>query len=68
MASTLHGIAAIIGAFVLLAALVGFFRSFWSSTPKREWDEDAPDGMPGGVQGQDAGLGGHGDGGGHAGH
>jgi hypothetical protein len=60
--------AAAMGALLLLAALVGFFRSFWRASPKRERDESSPDGM-GGIQGPDVGgSGGHGDGGGHAGH
>ena len=67
MVPAMQMVAAVAGGLLLLTALVDFFRSLWRSPPKRG---EAPDGMPGGVQGSNGyDSGGHADGGGgHAGH
>jgi hypothetical protein len=69
MVSTMQTVVAAIGVILLLAALVGFFRSFWRSPPKRARDHESPDGLPPGALGSDAvGSDGHADGGGDGGH
>jgi hypothetical protein len=70
MVSIMQIVAAAMGGLLLLVALIGFFRSFWRSPPKRARDEKSPDGMPAGAPGPDmADPGGHADGGGgHGGH
>ena len=61
---------AALGAVLLLVAIAGFFRSFWRAAPKRERDEQSPDGFPGGGLGIDSQGSGHdaGGGDGSAGH
>jgi hypothetical protein len=44
--AVMQAAAAIIGAIVIIAGLVGFFRSFWRPSPKRERDEDLPRNFP----------------------
>jgi hypothetical protein len=65
----MHWAAAAMGAILLLIALVGFFRSLWRSPPKRQRDEQSPDGLPGGALGAGSlSSTDHANGGGHAGH
>ena len=57
----------IIGGLVLLAALIGFFHSFWRPTPKRERDEDLPRNFPPGGLGRNVDDSFHSADGGHGG-
>ncbi|HEV8015210.1 MAG TPA: hypothetical protein VGP48_06735 [Stellaceae bacterium] len=55
----MHIAVTVLGGVLLLAALLGFFRSLWRAPPNRERDDDSPDGLPPGALGNNPDTTGH---------